>query len=778
MESRMDSESDDESNFIQNHLVNVRHTEDSSCTNGSFSDTSTLLPLFSSESDPLVTTRIMTNVVDVNSTILSEVFLNNELMEKTKYDTIEKPSVIDNSGLASTLLNTGDNGGLASDSSGEEDNSVVINEIGINRCTPFQAGKYLDVFSDSSEFGDSTGDTESEESLAASDECCTFEVIPNDISCLPLFEEFPSVVPNFTSVLNLNSTTFEDSEDISFSNLDLQPLFEEFPSVVPNFTSVLNLNSTTFEDSEYIDIPCIEIGTPNISLEIDVELGETGDCHSDTRFSKRSAIKSINTYDVTVLPENISTYPHLLRFVSKRTARLSSLRSTVEDLPKGIDYDYLYDFSRYKKFTEGRPETQVFFQGRIFTYGKLPPFPQNKQKKSKPKSIKKKKNKAVTSSVSDQAPFVLSRSVLNPLAPSFNYHFIDAKDCGTTLKELRVQNVENIVIAHLNINSLRNKFDSLVQLICGNVDILIIGETKLDGTFPQNTSFIIDGFKKPYRKDRNTDGGGVMIYVREDIPSQEKEHGLPSKVEAILVEINLRKSKFLLMGTYHSTHKTYGTTDVVFLQNISTVLDRYSSSYEKFLIAGDFNMQEGEECLDDFLDEFHAKNMVKEPTCFKNPDNPSCIDLFISNSYRSFMKTTAVSTGLSDFHKMIITVMRTTFPKAEPRTIKYRNYSKYSKVAFGNDLGKRLEQQPTNYDTFEEIFLKTLDVHAPQKTKVIRANHKPYVNKKMRKAIMHRSQLQNKLFKYGTIEYQIAFKRQRNYCNRLQKREKKNTTMI
>ena len=137
------------------------------------------------------------------------------------------------------------------------------------------------------------------------------------------------------------------------------------------------------------------------------------------------------------------------------------------------------------------------------------------------------------------------------------------------------------------------------------------------------------------------------------------------------------------------------------------------------------------------------------------------------------MKTTAVSTGLSDFHKMIITVMRTTFPKAEPRTIKYRNYSKYSKVAFRNDLGKRLKNQPTNYDTFEEIFLKTLDVHAPQKTKVIRANHKPYVNKKMRKAIMHRSQLQNKLFKYGTIEYQIAFKHQRNYCNRLQKREKK-----
>ena len=84
-----------------------------------------------------------------------------------------------------------------------------------------------------------------------------------------------------------------------------------------------------------------------------------------------------------------------------------------------------------------------------------------------------------------------------------------------------------------------------------------------------------------------------------------------------------------------------------------------------------------------------------------------------------------------------------------------------------------MENQPKNYDTFEKIFLATLAVHAPQKTKVVRANHKPYVSKEMRKAIMLRSQLQNKLFKHGTVDYQTAFKRQRNYCNRLYKRERK-----
>ena len=48
-------------------------------------------------------------------------------------------------------------------------------------------------------------------------------------------------------------------------------------------------------------------------------------------------------------------------------------------------------------------------------------------------------------------------------------------------------------------------------------------------------------------------------------------------------------------------------------------LDVYSS-YDKFLLAGDFNIQEEISCLQDFICEFDAKNLVKENTCFKNPE--------------------------------------------------------------------------------------------------------------------------------------------------------------
>ena len=197
-------------------------------------------------------------------------------------------------------------------------------------------------------------------------------------------------------------------------------------------------------------------------------------------------------------------------------------------------------------------------------------------------------------------------------------------------------------------------------------------------------------------------------------------------------------------------------------------------SYDKFLLAGDFNAEEGEAVLDNFMEEFCAKKLVKEPTCFKNTKIPICIDLFITNSYGSFQKTTTISTGLSDFHKMIITVLKTTYPKAQPKVIPYRDFSKYKVKDFEQDLKTNLEaEEGGTYESFQSVFLNTLNSYAPQKKKVVRANQKPYVTKEMRKAIMLRSLLENKFFAEGTEIYWNALKKQRAYCTRLYKRERK-----
>ena len=150
-----------------------------------------------------------------------------------------------------------------------------------------------------------------------------------------------------------------------------------------------------------------------------------------------------------------------------------------------------------------------------------------------------------------------------------------------------------IIIANLNINSIRNKFDQLKYLIKDNVDILVITETKIDDSFPEG-QFKMDGFAIPFRLDRNCNGGGILIYVREDIPCKQlTKHTFPGDIEGVFVEINLRKTKWLLFGTYHPPSQS----DNYYFDSLTKALDQYLEKYDKFLLAGDFNAEDTEPCL-------------------------------------------------------------------------------------------------------------------------------------------------------------------------------------
>ena len=132
--------------------------------------------------------------------------------------------------------------------------------------------------------------------------------------------------------------------------------------------------------------------------------------------------------------------------------------------------------------------------------------------------------------------------------------------------------------------------------------------------------------------------------------------------------------------------------------------------------------------------------------CFKSKNNPNCIDSFITNSSNSFQNTSTITTGLSDFHKMVVTGLKTTFLKSKPRVINYRDYTSFDNNKFKTDLKNSLiiVRNVSSYMVFEEIFLHDFQRHDPIKQKVIRANHALCVTKAIRKAIMKRTQLQHR----------------------------------
>ena len=146
------------------------------------------------------------------------------------------------------------------------------------------------------------------------------------------------------------------------------------------------------------------------------------------------------------------------------------------------------------------------------------------------------------------------------------------------------------------------------EAVLGNIDIFMVSETKIDMSFP-TSQFVIQGFAAPFRLDRTNTGGWILVYIRDGIPSKLLNISyVSSDTECLVIEINLRKTKWLLICSYNP-HKTI-------FQIICQIIDRNSSRYDKYFYIGDFNSETSETALRNFCDLYKLKNLVRKPTCF------------------------------------------------------------------------------------------------------------------------------------------------------------------
>ena len=279
-------------------------------------------------------------------------------------------------------------------------------------------------------------------------------------------------------------------------------------------------------------------------------------------------------------------------------------------------------------------------------------------------------------------------------------------------------------------------------MVTGNLDILVITETKLDESFP-SAQFILERYQVPLRLDRNSEGGGIMVYVREGIPCRKlKSHNTIGDFEGIFFEIDLRKNKWNFFGGYNPKKENI----VNFLTNVGSTLGHFITNYDNQFIMGDFNSESTEKELVDFCETYNLCDIVKKPTCYKNPINPRSIDLFLTNMSKNYHHSNTVETGISVHHKMMFTVMKSFFKKAAPHIIKYRDYKRFDVQLFRNELGENLteiSESEIDYDLFENIFLEQINKYAPLKEKQVRANNAPFMNKILSKAVMKLSRLRN-----------------------------------
>ena len=175
----------------------------------------------------------------------------------------------------------------------------------------------------------------------------------------------------------------------------------------------------------------------------------------------------------------------------------------------------------------------------------------------------------------------------------------------------------------------------LREIVQDKLDILLTSETKVDPLFP-SSQFVIDGFSSPFRLDRNSSGGGIMLFVSQEIPSELLSECKPiSSAENGFIEMNLRPNKWLLSCSYNPNLTLLNNH----IQNISRDLDFYPSKYDNFIVLGDFNAQASNRTISEFCATYNLKNLIKEATFFKSLKNATCVDLsYLDKSAKMFSK--------------------------------------------------------------------------------------------------------------------------------------------
>jgi len=198
--------------------------------------------------------------------------------------------------------------------------------------------------------------------------------------------------------------------------------------------------------------------------------------------------------------------------------------------------------------------------------------------------------------------------------------------------------------------------------------------------------------------------------------------------------------------------------------------------FEKCIVIGDLNSDPKYGKLDPFLDTHMLHSHLNSNTCFKS-DQGSCIDLILSNQKYSIQCTGSFDCGLSDHHHLVYTMLKSIYTKPPPKLVSYRCYKNFSETNYIQDLNLEFAKYYTlnlelNIEVIEHVLKTVLDIHAPLKSKYIRGNEKPHMNRSLKRAIMKRTRLWNKYRKTKNSSDLNAYRVQRNIITKMNKKAK------
>ena len=245
-------------------------------------------------------------------------------------------------------------------------------------------------------------------------------------------------------------------------------------------------------------------------------------------------------------------------------------------------------------------------------------------------------------------------------------------------------------VIHLNVRSQLGKMDQLRLLSERNgADIITLSETWLNKDIDDN-EIELPGYSITRRDRSERTGGGVMIYIRENLVFNER-NDLHNSNEAIWIQVNRTRCKPLIIGcVYRPPNQQVDK----FLEDFNNSLAGIESHFDK-IILGDFNIdysskkgsnanQSDRRKLKGIADLHDMKQIIDLPTRIAE-NSESQIDLIFTDNVHKIIDFGVKDFGISD-HSMVYCVFKSGLMKVPPKTLEYRSFKSYNKSAFRQDL--------------------------------------------------------------------------------------------
>lgn len=299
---------------------------------------------------------------------------------------------------------------------------------------------------------------------------------------------------------------------------------------------------------------------------------------------------------------------------------------------------------------------------------------------------------------------------------------------------------KGLKMGHLNIQGLQNKIEQIDLLLNSSendIHLLGISETKLNEQH-SNHYFELNNYQLFRRDrivspDRPQQGGGILVYVKEEIKCERRLDLECDRIECVWIEIFPSNSKSFLAGIlYRHPNETVNWNEV-----FDETLDKVLECEKEIYLLGDFNrdlLQENtKKAWLEYMESFGLKQVIESPTRVTN-SSQTLIDHIYCNTLSNLLSISVPVLGLSDHYPIFITrkVNARSIPKKSHYTISYRSFKNFNETEFINDLTstpwdtiKIFDDVNDAIDTWSDLFLHTVDKHLPLKQHRVKHKQQP-----------------------------------------------------